>query len=96
MSVMRTTAVLSRLRSIAASNACIWCGRNRWLMSRSASIFSLRSVTMVAMPVAAADLYCSVKLLSLGPTVGRQSVTALRYTCGEWLMQSILVPWWAQ
>ena len=49
-------------------------------MALNAAIFSSRSVTNSALPTAVADLYCSVKLPSLGPTVGAHLVTADRNT----------------
>ena len=80
---MRTTAVRSRLRLMASSKAAMWWGRNRWQMARMAVTFSLRSVMISAVPTAVADLYCSVKLPSFGPTVGVHRDTAERNTVGQ-------------
>ena len=46
--------------------------------------------------MAVADLYCNVKLPSLGPTVGAHLVTAERNTVGQCDMQSNLSPSEAQ
>ena len=70
------------LRTTAASNACIWPGRNLWLMARSASRFSASLSTIVAVPYAIAELNSNVKLPSLGPTVGVHLVTADSATIG--------------
>ena len=92
VNVILTTAVRSRLRSIAASKASICLGRKRWQISLRASIFSALSVTTSAVPTAIADLYWSVKLLSFGPTVGAHLVTADNATLGFLHMQSIFSP----
>ena len=47
-------------------------------MALRPAIFSSRSVTISALPIAVADLYCNVKLPSFGPTVGAHLVTADR------------------
>ena len=57
-------------------------GRKRKQIALRASIFSPLSVTTSALPTAIADLYWSVKLPSLGPTVGAHLVTADKATFG--------------
>ena len=74
----------------------MWEGRNLWHIARNAIIFSGLSFTNSARPIAMADLYCRVKLPSLGPTVGVHLVTADSATIGFAAMQSNFSPSGAQ
>lgn len=53
--VIRTTVVMERLRLMASSKWSMYFGRNRWHNKRSASVFSVSSSTISALPTAMAE-----------------------------------------